>query len=294
MALLDEELPRAGLDLLLDELELPLGQAETFDVLGRVGIRIREQDLGWRLLDDRSADRAVEHVARALRREAHHAVELAPGLRTVLGEPLEGRIGQKLPELVHPADELPAIEQLADDVEQVERDRRACQCVVEELGDIDSEQAGLRELADEGVLRIVEHPGIVSLRALAPSGKAHVDTFRSGRVGELDQPRQPARCGLKRKGPHQRRVEIPLLSDRQWDRAAHQRTQPDLQKLDGLGRRGKLQRIEPGGYAIPEREVGTTQRPRQDIEAPVLVEDHLRHTLPREQGHEKADQDGLS
>ena len=101
---------------------------------------IREQDLGRRLLDDRAADAAVEHVARALRRDRHHGIQLAPGLRTILRKALEGGIGEQPPELVHPAHEPPPVEQAADDMEEIERDRRARERVVEKVRDVDTEE----------------------------------------------------------------------------------------------------------------------------------------------------------
>src|ERR1700758_2986968 len=82
MPLFDEEGARAGLQLLLDQLELTFGEPETAAVFLGAG----RKPLGRGLLDDRAADRAVEHVARTLGREAHHAIELAPGLRSLAGE----------------------------------------------------------------------------------------------------------------------------------------------------------------------------------------------------------------
>src|SRR6185437_2509698 len=81
VTLLDEEAARSGLQALADQAEFPFGQAEAFGVILPARFRIREEDLGRGLLDDGPADRALQHIARALRRQAHDPIELAPGLR---------------------------------------------------------------------------------------------------------------------------------------------------------------------------------------------------------------------
>src|SRR5256885_9382016 len=125
MPLLDEEHARARIELLLDELEFALAEAEALHVLGGARLAVREEHLGGRLLDDGAADRTVQHVARALRRERHHAIQLAPGLRAIPGKALERRVRQQPPELIHPAHQTPAVEELAHQVKDVERDRGA-------------------------------------------------------------------------------------------------------------------------------------------------------------------------
>ena len=94
MTLSDEESPRAGLKL-LDELELPLAQSKPFDVVVSGRLNVGEEDLGRGLLDDRAADGALQDIARALRRQTHHPVELSPGLRSILRKALKGRVGQE-------------------------------------------------------------------------------------------------------------------------------------------------------------------------------------------------------
>src|ERR1700733_3675538 len=123
MALLNEEHARAGLELLLDELELPFSQSETTDVVIGIGIHVREEDLGRGLLDNGPADRAAQHVTGALGRKTHHTVELTPGLGSILGEALERRIGQETPEFIHPAHQPPAVQQLSDQMKEVQRYR---------------------------------------------------------------------------------------------------------------------------------------------------------------------------
>src|SRR5437588_3707563 len=74
VSLLHEKAPRARLHLFLYELELPLREPESSDVVRRCGIGVRKKDLGGGLLDDRAADRAFQDVTRTLGREAHDAV----------------------------------------------------------------------------------------------------------------------------------------------------------------------------------------------------------------------------
>src|SRR5579875_4083882 len=88
-ALLDEEHPRAGIELLFEKLHLALREAEARDVLLLARLGIGEEDLRRRLLDERAADGARQHIARALRREAHDAVQLPPGFGAIFRETLE-------------------------------------------------------------------------------------------------------------------------------------------------------------------------------------------------------------
>jgi hypothetical protein len=108
-----------------------------------VRISIREKHFGRGLLDERAADGTCEHIARALSGESHHPIQLPPGLRSVLGKVLKGGIGEEAPELVHPTHELPAIQELPDQVKEVERDRRTAQRMIQEVRDVE---------ANEGVL----------------------------------------------------------------------------------------------------------------------------------------------
>src|SRR5579863_8966414 len=112
MRLFDQEHARTGLQLFLDQGKLPLREPKVARVLLEICIRIRKKYLGGRLLYEGSADGAVQHVARTLRRQAHHGSEFPPGLRTILGETLERLICEQAPKFVHPAYELTAIEEL--------------------------------------------------------------------------------------------------------------------------------------------------------------------------------------
>src|SRR4030095_789482 len=64
--LLDQEHPGTGFQVFLYQLELAFGQAEASDVVRCVSVRIREEHLGWRLLDERPSNRARQHIAWAL------------------------------------------------------------------------------------------------------------------------------------------------------------------------------------------------------------------------------------
>ena len=66
-------------------------------------------------------------------------VLLAPGLQTVLCELREGRIVEQLGELVHPANEFPAVDHAIDEMEQVHGERRSHDVVVQEVSDIEAD-----------------------------------------------------------------------------------------------------------------------------------------------------------
>src|ERR1700691_862912 len=158
MSLLHEEHARAGLKLFLNELELALGQTESLDILRGVRIRVWKEDLRRRLLDDRARDRARKRIAWALRRRTKNPVQLAPDLEAILGELLEGGIGEQARELVRPAHEAPPIEERPDDVEEIQRDRCAGDLVVQEFGDVRPEERRPGNAGREGVRRIIERP----------------------------------------------------------------------------------------------------------------------------------------
>src|SRR5205807_2659312 len=87
------------------------------------------------------------------RRHAHHRIQFSPGLGSVLGKRFERRIIEQTPELIHPADEFAAIEESADQVEEVERDGRAGESVVQKLRNIDPEERSSCELVSERLPR---------------------------------------------------------------------------------------------------------------------------------------------
>src|SRR5271167_135465 len=71
-------------------------------------------------------------------------------------------------------------------------------------------------------------------------------------------------------------------------------TEPNLEKLDVERRYRQLQRIESGGFTALERKIFSIQGTHQNLEAAILVEDHLRHALPGKHCDQKADEDSLA
>ena len=69
-------------------------------------------------------------------------------------------------------------------------------------------------LADDGVLRIVKHPGVIATRALAPAREPCVNPFGSRRIGKFDEPRQPPRSAHSS-------ASVPRSA---WSRSASSRT----------------------------------------------------------------------
>ena len=108
--------------------------------------------------------------------------------------------------------------------------------------------------------------------------------FRIGRIQKFDQPRKTPRRRFERQRAVQRLIQIGLSRARRTTAGAAVRTplelaQPDLEKFD-IGRRDRqLQRIESGGYTVLQREIFAAQRPHQNLESAILVEDHLRGSL---------------
>src|SRR5579862_990695 len=109
---------RARLQLLLDEFEFPFAQAKTAYVVALVGIGIGKEHLGGRLFDDGSADGTAKHIGWALRGKTHRSVELAPSLRSVLGEFLKRIVSQQTPKLVHPAHQATSVQESPHQMEQ--------------------------------------------------------------------------------------------------------------------------------------------------------------------------------
>src|SRR5579883_1341578 len=192
-ALLHQKCARARLQLFFDEGQLAARQAEASGiVLGR-SLSVRKEDLGWCLLDDGSADGTFEDISGALRGETHDAIELAPGLRPVFGEALKGRIREQPPELVHPADEPAAIEQLAHEMKKVHRDRRTHDVVVEKLGHIEADHRPAGQAPNDRVTRIVEHPRVSALTGVAPAAEPCMKALGIRGVEKLHQTREPPR-----------------------------------------------------------------------------------------------------
>src|ERR1700722_18274150 len=110
VSLLDQEHARARFEPLLDQAKLLVREAEPLGVLGDVCIRVGKEDFGGRLLDECSANRAVQNITRTLSGQTHDAVQLAPGLWAVLCEAFECGVGKQPPKFVHPAHQPAAVE----------------------------------------------------------------------------------------------------------------------------------------------------------------------------------------
>ena len=133
--------------------------------------------------------RTIEHVAGALRRQAHHTVQLPPGFRTVLGEAFEGRIGEQAPELVHPTDESTAVEKLADQVKQIKSHRRARDVVPQELRNVEADHGMPRKRVHNTILGVVEHPRVVAFRDCTPASQTREHSLGVRGVEKLDESR---------------------------------------------------------------------------------------------------------
>src|SRR6266404_9596736 len=212
MSLLDQEHSRTGLELFLDELEFPLGQAEPLRVFPKIGVRVWKEYLGGRLLDQGSADGTVEHVTRTLRRETHHAVELSPGLRAVVRETLESRVSQQPPELIHPTHEAPAIEKLAHQVKQIQGDRRPRQRVVDKIRDVESDDRSTGQSRHHGIPGVIEYPRVVPATHVAPACKSRVQAFRIRRIQKFHEAGQAPRLRVQSESTPQRLIEIGRFS----------------------------------------------------------------------------------
>src|SRR5882762_8835329 len=66
VSLLDQEHAGARFEPLLDQAKLLVRESEPFGVLGDIRVRVGKEDFGGRLLDECSADRTVQNIARTL------------------------------------------------------------------------------------------------------------------------------------------------------------------------------------------------------------------------------------
>src|ERR1700722_18004535 len=151
------------------------------------------------------------------------------------------------------------------------------------------------EARDNHVRLVVEYPGIVPLGRAAPGQEAGVEAFRIGRIQEFNESRQTPCTDVQRQSPAQCLIEVGQLPDRKrsghWTR---EHAQPALKELDVQRRRLKAQRIKARGLPVLERAVLPFQRPYEDLQPPVLVENDLRRALAREQRNQKPDEYGLT
>src|SRR3546814_2459702 len=89
MTLLDEEAARFRVQVVTDELEFRLGQAQPVDIIRFTPIGVGQQDLGRDLLHDTVRDIRAQRIGRALRAENQEGVLLAVGLQAILGKGAE-------------------------------------------------------------------------------------------------------------------------------------------------------------------------------------------------------------
>ncbi len=113
-----------------------------------------------------------DRIARRLRVQDNEAVLLANGLELILGEAPEILIIERLPELRDEEREAPTVHQLLGQMKEVHGDGGANQRPVQELGDIKAGRQRVSQGFDEGVLLIVEDPGIGTVRLIAAAGVA--------------------------------------------------------------------------------------------------------------------------
>src|SRR5690348_7898940 len=118
MPLLHQKRARAGLQAFLDQPELALAQTETLGVLCASRFGVWKEHLGRSLLDDGPADGTIEDIARALCCHAHHTIQLSPGLGAILRKTLESGVREQPPELIHPTNQTPAVQELTHEVEE--------------------------------------------------------------------------------------------------------------------------------------------------------------------------------
>ena len=153
LRLLDQEVAEG--QLVADDLELALGQAEFVDQVLAAGAVGAEENLAGTLLDDRAGNRAVHHVGGRLRSGYDDAVLLADDLQLVLHEVREVGVRQGLPELVDEDRDALAGDQVFDPAHEVHHDRVADFRIVEEGRDVEAHEIGIE---GDGVFGIVEDP----------------------------------------------------------------------------------------------------------------------------------------
>src|SRR5947207_12556189 len=97
-------------------------------------------------------------------------------------------------------------------MEEVQGDRRARALVIQEVGDVKTDQRVAGKLGNDDILIVVEHRGIVTSARLAPGREARVETFGVRGVEELDQARQPTCTKFQCQRSAQRLIQIRLLT----------------------------------------------------------------------------------
>src|SRR5690349_12422489 len=117
-------------------------------------------------------------------------------------------------------------------MEQVQCHGRASESILEKIRHIDTEQPRLRQLLDERVLHVVEHPRVSASGNLAPSRQACMNALCPRGICELDETGKSSSFHLEGQRAHQGMIEVGFLPDRERYSSANQRSQPGFQKLD--------------------------------------------------------------
>lgn len=224
------------------------------------------------------ADLGTERVAGRLGEHDQQAVLLADGLELVLGEVLEIRVEQQLPELVQEDDEPPPVDERFDAVEQIHDRRRPGLVVVDEVRHVKAEDR--TALQRQRVLLVVEQPAQGT--APAPAGQTWMQTVRVGGIQELQHRAEPP---LRLGNPHHpghRLANLPLLCRRQRQAVAmHQFFDEGFQEQQ-VSRRGvELERRKARRDAVLDEAVLAPHGPHADGCAQILVEHDIGGWRPR-------------
>ena len=272
VALLDQEPPAFGRELLLDQAEFRVGQMESVDIVRARSPRIRQEDLRRALLDNGLCNGGSERVAWRLRAEHHDAVLLADGFQLVVGEIPKCLVAERLPELVDIDDQAPAVDQTLHAMEQVHHERRANRGMIEQSGHVEADKPGVET---DRILLAVQYPA--ERCAPAPSLQAGADSFAillaekspQGPEGAFRLPQVP-KCS-------QSGIDLLLLGHCQ--RAVFRCDElPDKFAQEGKIGWRQLQRLErraAGPKSIVERQIGPPGGTDENLGAAVLVEEDV-------------------
>ena len=270
--MLDQE--GAALDRRLpDPVELLARELEGAEMRALVGLGVREEQHGRRLLDERVGRGRVRDVGRGLRAEPDDAVQLPDRLQLVADEADEDRVVEEPPALVHEEHDGSAVEQLVDPVVDIHERGGADGRLAQDLRHVETEDA-VPQI--EFVLRIGEEPA--ALIRVDPVKEARGEIAGAGPRLALQEFQQEGRLPLRLRIGHQLgdglADDLLLLGRKPLRVHGQAEVVHELeQELAVLRRIGDLERVEAGGFAGDERGVCAAERPDQDLAAPVLVEE---------------------
>ena len=171
-ALFHEEL--AGLDRRrLDDRHFLDRETEQTAIDVVIGLRVRQENVEGRLLNQGRGDGRLAHVLRFLRADADDPVLLANGLHRVLDEIFEHAIVEQLPGFIEEDEGGRAVQRLLDPVKDVEERCRSQVRGVENLGHVETDDIRLRPVHE--IDWIVEQPAVGLF--VDPWGKARPETL---------------------------------------------------------------------------------------------------------------------